>query len=297
MHSGRQEDALMADFGSIIKQLDELRKEVEKVGPDLAPKVGEIRDALGRLSIEVGEMTVEDRPRVQPPTRPGREIVGGVETQDFPDCCALGDDRGYYCSGTLIAPNVVVTAEHCQGLTRVYLRGTDVTKPDNAEVIPIAEEFVHPELDLRVLVLKHNAATLPRTIGQASQLDGIKEVTLVGFGTIDPDGRFGYGIKRRVDVPIKTFDCGQMGEPKRFGCLPGREIVAGHAGLMLDSCKGDSGGPLYIQRDGEFYLLGATSRGARGGFRECGDGGIYVRVDLCLDWIREVTGAEFAQAA
>jgi hypothetical protein len=114
MHSGRQEDALMADFGSIIKQLDELRKEVEKVGPDLAPKVGEIRDALGRLSIEVGEMTVEDRPRVEPPTRPGREIVGGVETQDFPDCCALGDDRGYYCSGTLIAPNVVVTAEHCR---------------------------------------------------------------------------------------------------------------------------------------------------------------------------------------
>ena len=31
--------------------------------------------------------------------------------------------------------------------------------------------------------------------------------------------------------------------------------------------------------------------------RECGDGGIYVRVDLCLDWIRDVTGAEIARAA
>lgn len=284
----------MADFGSVIKQLDDLKKQV---GPDLARRVQEIEDALGRLSVEIGEAAAERGPRVEPPTRPGREIVGGAETQDFPDCCALGDDRGYFCSGTLIAANVVVTAEHCRGLTRAYLRGADVTKPADAEIIPIVGEFVHPELDLRVLLLAHDAATPPRTVGSAAQLDGIAEVTLVGFGTIDPDGRFGYGVKRRVDVPVQTFDCGQMGDPKRYGCLPGREIVAGHAGLMLDSCKGDSGGPLYIQKGGEFYLLGATSRGARGGFRECGDGGIYVRVDLCLDWIREVTGAEIAQAA
>ncbi len=283
----------MADFGSVIKQLDDLKKQV---GADLAPQVQEIRDALGRLSVEVGEAMTDEGPKVVPPTRPGREIVGGAETQDFPDCCALGDDKRYYCSGTLIAPNVVVTAEHCKNLTRVYLRGTDVTKPDNAEIIPIAEEFVHPELDLRILILKHNAATAPRAIAHASQLEGVEDVTLVGFGTIDFDGTIGYGIKRRVDVPVTTFDCSQPGQPKRFGCLPGREIVAGHAGLMLDSCSGDSGGPLYIEKDGEFYLLGATSRGARGGFRECGDGGIYVRVDLCLDWIREVTGAEIAQA-
>ena len=70
-------------------------------------------------------------------------------------------------------------------------------------------------------------------------------------------------------------------------------MVAGHRGLRMDSCKGDSGGPLYIEdREGEYYLLGATSRGARDALTTCGDGGIYVRVDLCLDWIREVTGVE-----
>ena len=51
----------MADFGSVIKQLDDLKK---KVGADLAPQVQEIRDALGRLSVEVGEMTAEHRPQV-----------------------------------------------------------------------------------------------------------------------------------------------------------------------------------------------------------------------------------------
>jgi len=98
-----------------------------------------------------------------------------------------------------------------------------------------------------------------------------------------------------VDVPIMSIDCGGAGDPKHYGCLPDRELVAGHSGLMLDSCNGDSGGPLYVQgADGQYYLLGATSRGARGGFHKCGDGGIYVRVDLCLDWIRKVTGAQIS---
>ena len=280
----------MADFGSVVQMLEELKVKA----PGLAAEVEGIQDALGRLQVEIDEQQPPaPMPEFEPPP-PGSEIVGGTETKDFPDCCALGDDRGYYCSGTLIAPNVIVTAEHCAGLTQVYLRGGDVTQTEGAEVIRIVREFTHPEVDLRVLVLEHDAETTPRSVGRASQLDGLTEVTLVGFGTIDPDGRFGYGIKRRVEVPVKTFDCGLGSDPKRYGCLQGREIVAGHSGLMLDSCKGDSGGPLYIKSDGQYYLLGATSRGARGGFRECGDGGIYVRVDLCLDWIREVTGAQIA---
>jgi secreted trypsin-like serine protease len=98
-----------------------------------------------------------------------------------------------------------------------------------------------------------------------------------------------------VEVPITSLDCSDPHHPKRFGCLPGREIVAGQRGLRLDSCKGDSGGPLYIRKTkGEYSLLGATSRGARESFTTCGDGGIYVRVDLCLDWIREVTGVNIA---
>ena len=94
-------------------------------------------------------------------------------------------------------------------------------------------------------------------------------------------------------MPITSLDCSDLRHPKEFGCISGREIVAGHRGLILDSCRGDSGGPLYIKNgEGEYYLLGATSRGVRGSSTACGDGGIYGRVDLCLDWIQEVTGVE-----
>ena len=281
----------MADFNSLAEMLEELR---QKVNPDLQPQVEEIMDALGRLQVEVGqqEEIAQAQAPFEPPTTPSLEIVGGVETDDFPDCCAVGDDVGYYCSGTLIAPNVVVTADHCDGVTRVFLRGNNIEDPNEGETLAVLQEFSHPEVDLKVLVLEMESEVAPRAIGQGSLVNDATQATLVGFGYIDPEGTYGYGQKRRVEVPIMTLNCGNPDDPKRYGCLPGREIVAGHSGLMLDTCNGDSGGPLYVrQSDGQYYLLGATSRGARGRFHKCGDGGIYVRVDLCLDWIREVTGA------
>lgn len=282
----------MTDFSSLIDKLEDLK---QQVGPDLQPQVEDIMDDLGRLQVQVDlqASASPDYPPFEPPTEPPVEIIGGVETDEFPDCCAVGNDEEYYCSGTLIAPNVVVTADHCRGVRRVFLRGNDVSVPSAGETIPVLQQFSHPEVDLRVLVLAHDSEVTPRRIAGPSLLEGATQATLAGFGHIDPQATYGYGRKRRVEVPIKSLDCGDPEDPKRYGCLSGREVVAGHSGLMLDTCRGDSGGPLYLQGpDEQHYLLGATSRGARNGFHICGDGGIYVRIDLCLDWIRQVTGAD-----
>ena len=49
---------------------------------------------------------------------------------------------------------------------------------------------------------------------------------------------------------------------------------------------------MYIDSvDGGMSLLGVTSRGVRSR-NVCGDGGIYVRVDQFIEWIREQTGLE-----
>lgn len=273
----------MGDFSGILDMLQALQQQVEA-----------ITEAVGRLQADA-ELASAAEPaaaEVMAPTAPAVEIVGGEETEQFPDCCAVGNDLGYYCSGTLIAPNVVVTADHCKRVTQVFLQGNDVSRPEDGQTIRVTKQFTHPELDLRVLVLEGEAGLAPRHVAQGDEAHA-EWATLVGFGTIDYRGKIGYGIKRMVKVPITSLDCSDPGHPKRYGCLAGREMVAGHRGLRLDSCRGDSGGPLYIENgDGEYYLLGATSRGQRERFTICGDGGIYVRVDLCLDWIREVTGAE-----
>ena len=288
----------MVDVEQILKMLD-----------DLLARVEEIKAAVAGLQERAPAAAPPGPANVIPPTRTDDpdSIVGGkrVRRGDFADCCAVGDETEWYCSGTLIAPNVVVTAGHCDLTTRVYLKGNDVSRAGGAEIINIKKvtddsgfesllDFRHrnPKVDLRVLVLERDSTVPPRRIARESDLAGVSEATLVGFGMVDLAGKVGYGVKRRVKVPLMTLDCTEPGLADKFGCREGYEIVAGHRGLLRDSCKGDSGGPLYIQaEDGSYLLLGATARGAWGRANECGDGGIYVRVDQFLDWIREVTGA------
>ena len=139
-------------------------------------------------------------------------------------------------------------------------------------------------------MLKKPSTVTPRHIAQGPEVRAEK-ATLAGFGRIDFNGTFGFGIKRKVEVPITSLGCSSNDDVNNFACRQGIEIVAGHRGLSKDSCRGDSGGPLYILGENGHYLLGATSRGITGpNTRVCGDGGIYTRVDQFIDWITEKTG-------
>jgi hypothetical protein len=300
---------MMVDVARLRQLVDQLRKGID----ELAMEIGRAQEpategttipSTRSMSVATPAPGVSDLPNVIRPTLTDdpSSIVGGHPTIDFPDCCAVGDDASYYCTGTLIAPNVVVTAGHCEdetgkGPTRVFLGGVDVTQPDTGETIAVAGDFKHDEADLRVLVLDQDASVEPRHVARGSEVPAESEVSvrLAGFGTIDLGGRVGYGIKREVDVPLTSVGCDFPGDAEQFGCRPGTELVAGQRGLNRDSCRGDSGGPLYVQtRDGAYALLGATSRGVVRASNVCGDGGIYVRVDRFLDWISEKTGATIA---
>jgi hypothetical protein len=296
----------MVDVARLRQLVDQLRKGIDElameIGRDQEPALKGPADTSTRSAAAATPAaatpipTDSELPNVIRPTRTDdpASIVGGHPTIDFPDCCAVGSNAGYFCTGTLIAPNVVVTAGHCTGVTRVFLGGADVTQPDTGETIAVAGNYEHDEADLRVLVLDQNASVTPRHVARDPEVPakGDVSVRLVGFGTIDLGGRVGYGLKREVDVPLTSVDCNSFGDPEKYGCRRGTELVAGHRGLNRDSCRGDSGGPLYVlTRDGDYALLGATSRGVAGAPNVCGDGGIYVRVDRLLDWIGQKTGA------
>ena len=76
-----------------------------------------------------------------------------------------------------------------------------------------------------------------------------------------------------------------------YGCDKGLEIVAGRPLLQRDSCTGDSGGPFYVEDKAKrWHLAGATSRATDSAQNNCGDGGIYVRIDRYLDWIESIPG-------
>jgi secreted trypsin-like serine protease len=102
-------------------------------------------------------------------------------------------------------------------------------------------------------------------------------------------------VKRFVDVPIASPLCkGTVdGESDHasYGCDAGFELVAGKPLLAKDSCTGDSGGPFYIEAaPGEWQIAGATSRATNSAPNDCGDGGIYVRLDRYRSWIESIPG-------
>jgi secreted trypsin-like serine protease len=282
----------MPDNNRVFQLIDAARRALDDLEGELGGGGSSRSTARAMVGGAAGERFDRfDQSRAIPPTQTDDpdSIVGGTPTTEFPDCCAVGNDSDYYCTGTLIAPTVVVTAAHCPNLTRVFLKGSDVSQAQSGETIRVKHQFKHDQADLRVLVLEPASTVAPRHIAQDSDTRA-RQALLVGFGTVDFDGTIGYGMKRKVEVPIISSDCSGPGESRRFRCDPGNELVAGHRGLNRDSCRGDSGGPLYVRgEDGLFHLLGVTSRGV-GGPRVCGDGGIYVRVDRYLSWIREKTG-------
>lgn len=73
----------------------------------------------------------------------GLRVTGGetVPPGDFLDCVAVGNDEQWGCTGTLIAPSVVVTAGRCADFsTRIYV-GRDVSK--KGKQVRVAKRLRH----------------------------------------------------------------------------------------------------------------------------------------------------------
>lgn len=223
-----------------------------------------------------------------------KRIVGGIPTADYRDCVAIGSAAQWCCTGTLVAPNVVVTAGHCHGgcSERIFV-GDNVEQPEAGTIIEVADAVRHPDYDnapfandLSVLILAADADVPPRPLADEGILEAAHTVRLAGYGNTDVDSMGGYGIRRLVDVPLASND------PK-FGADPATEFVAGAPFLDRDSCNGDSGGPAYLHAGDAWYLAGATSRATNSAIRRCGDGGIYTRVRAYQEWIQSIPGGHW----
>jgi hypothetical protein len=236
---------------------------------------------------------------------PASPVVGGSRVPEgkWRDVVVVIAREGT-CTGTLVAPDVVVTAGHCieAGPIEVITDTVDHGVPYAGDRIRVKWARAYPRwwerYDVGVIMLDHVARGRARRVAAActtrERLVAGGEVHVVGFGLVTPEGVGGntamHEATLRVTDPTCTSDLACNAEVAPHG-----EFVAGGDGR--DTCFGDSGGPAYLDTPEGPALVGVVSRGRAPPGPICGGGGIYVRADKVVAWIQRVTGARLERTA
>jgi trypsin len=228
-------------------------------------------------------------------------IVGGDEAQEgrYPFAVSLVTSLGSHgCGGSLIAPDIVLSAAHCAGIfARVQIERHDRSDPtDQFETFSIVQEIVHPQYDPEgfaydkmLVILDGQSAASPVLTNRDPSVPAVgDQVTSMGWGLTDgeDDSSLSPVLKEASLYVLSNEECEQsksgfLGYDSYQGLITPDMVCATDVGE--DSCQGDSGGPLIITGSNGDVQVGVVSWGY-----SCANPdfpGVYSRVSYDADWI------------
>jgi endonuclease G len=187
---------------------------------------------------------------------------------------SLFGHRGFSCSGVVVGPRHVLTAQHCLPAFAIGV-GSDTRTARRHRVT--GSTIFGKRLDLALLVVR-DPVKLPAVAVGGDLGTFPKTVHIAGFGATGDQGVLDRGALHARSATINSSGCANR-DAHRSGCSPGVELVVAR-GVARDTCNGDSGGPVLERRSDGWHVIAITSRSVQRALLPCGDGGIYVRTDV-----------------
>jgi len=236
-------------------------------------------------------------------------ILGGQETKvnAYPWMAALTTtEEFFYCGGTLVAAEWVVTAAHCVfqdgALTvttpvkdmKIVLGEHDKTATNSKiprKVVAVKQIITHPnfksetvENDLAMIKLAEPVdleVYIPACLASPGQDATGQKALVYGWGTTAENGPTSDKLLE-VEVPIVSNSvCQAAMKDLEWEVTSDMLCAGGNSGK--DACQGDSGGPMTVSKGGQHTLVGSVSIGY--GCGRANRYGIYARTAFFREWI------------
>jgi secreted trypsin-like serine protease len=222
-------------------------------------------------------------------TAPAFAMVGGAPESNTgigASVITIVGSRGNFCSGALVAPDLVLTAAHCiQGNSDTKIVVYDASR--TAQLRDVRRVARHPDFNPQGIAARRASADvallqLTQPLSKPVAALGIPQepiaagqsFTIAGIGVTRPgDGKSG-GVVRAATL-VSTSQPGRL-----------QIRLTDPANGGLGACTGDSGGPVVQQQSGRATLVGVVSW-STGANNTAGCGGLSGVTPLTLyrDWV------------
>lgn len=263
--------------------------------------------ALGSLVLTAGA-TAASNPKAT------ASVIGGhnATIAEYPSLAFIEGVQataGYACTGTVVAPRVILTAGHCvediesssivePSLIAVATGVSNLKQIERPQISQVERVLAYPDFDptelhgdAGLLILTAPVAAPPialATAADAALYEPGDRLTVAGWGIDNRTTGHAPNQLQAATVPVEESSRCKEGTRRYYPFFdPRRQVCAlDTPRLRITTCHGDSGGPAIATRaDGTPVEVGVTSLGD--GSCNPASPAVFTRVDQISAWVQE----------